>query len=249
MTNTMLLYRAESGATGTSVTVNPSKILTKSVRMHLKLSGGTGGASNVTVRIDGRATTNSDAPWYTIAQVVGNWQSATGSEVNANSDGSYAFETVAFPAMRAKVMSYGAGTAVAASATNGVIVLTNPSDGDWVQIDDGYGNSPKFMFYTTTPSIAEGVVPVAIGVDSSATAVLFRAALNAEAALYKLHITAAEGSGITRSDLTHKIVGTTGNSTSITSSPAHGAGTFYIVALSGGTGEDTYASVWIDSGY
>lgn len=240
----LLKYRATPLGLGVSVTANPTTVRNKSVRFHLELSGGTGGGSNVTVAVEGRAA--AAAPWYRIAEVVGSWQTPSSSQVKANTDGSYAFETVAFPEMRAKLLSFSGGTAVQASSTTSIALLGNPSVGDWLSMDDAFGSTAKFVFYSGTDlPTGDGDIPVLIGVDSAATGVTLLGAIRLEAAKHRINIDAVGGSQDTRIDCTHKVPGTTGNSTSITFSPA--SGTFFTSPLSGGTGTDTYTSVWLDA--
>ena len=240
----LLKYRATPLGLGVSVTANPTTVRNKSVRLHLELSGGTGGGSNVTVAVEGRAA--AAAPWYRIAEVVGSWQTPSSSQVKANTDGSYAFETVAFPEMRAKLLSFSGGTAVQAASTTSIALLSNPSAGDWVSMDDAFGITAKFVFYSGTDlPTGDGDIPILIGVDSGTTGLALLGAIRLEAAKHRINIDAVGGSQDTRIDCTHKVPGTTGNSSSITFSPA--SGTFFTSPLSGGTGTDTYTSVWLDA--
>ena len=244
MTDTLLKYRSTPLGLGVSITAAPSTARNKSVRLHLELSGGDGGTSNVTVAVEGRAASN--APWYRIAEVVGSWQTPSASQVKANTDGSYAFETVAFPEMRAKLLSFGGGTAVQAASTTTLAVLSVPSVGDWVSVDDAFGSQAKFVFYSgTTLPTGDGDIPVLIGADRDATGTALLNAMRLEAAKHRLNIDSVAGGDLWRIDCTHKVPGATGNSTSIVLSPA--SGTFFSAALAGGVGTDTYTSVWLDS--
>jgi len=236
--------------------VSPHKFRSETIRVHFKVKGGTGATSKVDLQLLGRAAP--DAPWYVITECIGNWDSAATGQVTANSDGSFALETVAMPEMAASLSGYSIGTSVkAASPSTGYFIMATPFDhGDTFLIDDQFNPPQLFTIYDPAIGPLPGGNPVEMGTGGSTN--LDNAAESCSNLKDAIDLVTNDGKLLLntslpasiRLGLEHQIAGTTGNSTSLAVTSNYIGGVNYIVgSCIGGLGEDTYGSVWMDDNF
>ena len=244
---------------------NPNAYRTDSIRVHVEIQGGNTDAQ-VQFRLYGRATdadtSDGGAPLHLIHEVLGDWEtqgSPSYTQTRCNADGSAVFETTAFPCMKAEISAFAQGKigvtpAAKAASTSALAFSGQPNSGDTFTLSDGFGNTVEFEFYEAGGSRSSDSA-IEIGSDADGTVANTVVVINnytdpannspspsnPNAVGRPLYLSAAD-SGSTSVNLEVDVFGTTGNSATVATSATNvTAGTF-----SGGTGVDTYASVWID---